>query len=440
MSKKKKKRIEPIASLLPKVLPAELEPEVIELYQLACKYSEPIWHKIKIEHGVPPPQEIINEFMRLTHSGMRQAQAKIVSKLIYNTTDDSINEARVFAYRGIANAIAWQLLKNELAYVKRFFMAQYPPTLKETNIESVIQAVEQCHQQYPDSIALISDLTTFIQIGDIYHAKVDGSISIYEVKEGETNRNILDILERTPTLVDSSAIPSLFSDKSESFQKQMQRTIRQKQRMTALGQTLANDEGIDALTGLQVKITELPIEVGTWYNSIIPLSQECESRGYALDVIQDCLFIGCYQTGKFAVPGQLAFEAWLQISGLTEGCPRTSLVNCMLDPLALPIYNLPLPDPLKFDLLFGRKHIAMAIHMKRLFEICIERGIKIRCADKKETATLKLTNKHLWQYNGQAIVIEINGQEGCLGEGYTLRVLYHGENPVDALMALAWSE
>tara|TARA_R110001583_G_scaffold73939_1_gene205194 strand:+ start:519 stop:1838 length:1320 start_codon:yes stop_codon:yes gene_type:complete len=435
--KKRTKKINPIELLSPIILPDHLEEEMRDLYELACQHSKSVWPKLNGFKEERPSQILIDEFMRLTHLGMRMAQEKIVNNMLLLKEEEEFSDARRFAYRGIADAIGWQLFKNELAYVKRYFMAQKPPALHESNIQSVLLAVKQCHEQYPDSIALISDLTSFIQIGDIYHAKRDGRIGIYEVKEGKVNHDILEILENTPALVDNADVPKLFANKTDGFQKQVQRTLRQKHRMNALSDTLKNDEGIDAYSGLPVKIHDLPINVGTWYESLVRVSEECESKGYGLDVIQDCFYIGCYQTGKYKAPGQLAFEVWFSQLGGTSGCPRTSLINCMLDPLGLPIYNLPIPDELKFDLLFGRKHVSLAIHMPRLMEICSDNGISIRLADRKETARLKQKNKYLWRYNGQAIVLGEGKRESCLGEGFALRVFYHGENPIDTMIAFA---
>lgn len=255
------------------------------------------------------------------------------------------------------------------------------------------------------------------------------------MKEGKVNKQIAKILAEMPTLVDDSDVPNHFADKPASFQKQVQRTLRQKQRMQSLQETLSNDEGIDASTGISVKILDSPTNVGTWYSSIVDLSKQCDSKGYAIDVIQDCLYIGCYDTSRFKTPGQLVFEGWFSGMGATPDCPRTSLVNCMMDPLGLPIYNLPIPDELKFDLLFGRKHISLGIHMQKLIEICISIGIPIRLADIKETARLKQKNKYLWKYNGQAIVFGEVTEQSCLGEGFALRVFYHGKKPVDTMIA-----
>ncbi|HIF9320504.1 TPA: hypothetical protein ACX6RJ_000121 [Photobacterium damselae] len=434
MANKKRKKNIPLELLSPKILPSILEPELQELYKLACKNSEPVW--LKMKDGQKPPEDLIDEFINLTHQGMRTAQNKMLNKLLLSGEKDDVSYARRFAYWGIADAIGWQLFKKELAYVKRFFMAQQPPVLQKANIESVLLAVEHCHAQSPDSIALISDLTTFIQVGDIYHVKKDGNTNVYEVKEGKVNKQILQMLSETSTLVDDSNVQNQLANKPANFQQQVQRTLRQKRRMQSLQETLSNNEGVDALTGKPVKIIELPTNVETWYNSIIDLSKECESKGYATDTIQDCLYIGCYEMGRFKIPEQLAFEVWFSGMGATPDCPRTSLVNCMMDPLGLPIYNLPIPDDLKFDLLFGRKQILLGIHMQKLIDICTSIGVPIRLADKKETARLRQNHKYLWKYNGQAIVLGEGSKQGCLGEGFALRVFYHGEKPVDTMVAI----
>jgi hypothetical protein len=424
MKKRKSNKQSPLESLFPKVLPKTLEPELRKLYQLACKNSEPIWHKIKITHDTKPTREIIEEFISLTHKGMRDAQNIIVNGVLSYNEDDDISQARRFSYIGIADAIGWQLFRNELAYVKRFFMEQKPPSLREANINSVLYAVEKLHTDEPDSIALISDLTSFIQVGDIYHINKDLGSTILEVKSGEINEKILKMLYELPHPIEPHEVPILFQSESTNFKKQIQRVIRQKKRMESVKEVLLKNEGVDACT-----------DIRTWYDSLENLDKECEIKGYAIDIIQDCLYIGCYKTDTFEVPGQLAFESWFLGMDGTADCPRTSLINCMLDPLGLPVYNIPIPDELKFDLLFGRKHICLAIHIPNLLKICNREGIPLRLENKKETEKLKQKNKYIWLYEGQAVVIGENS--GSLGEGYALRVFYHGECPIDLMHVFA---
>ena len=73
--------------------------------------------------------------------------------------------------------------------------------------------------------------------------------------------------------------------------------------------------------------------------------------------------------------------------------------------------------------------------MQKLIEICISIGIPIRLADIKETARLKHKNKYLWKYNGQAIVFGEVTEQSCLSEGVALRIFYHGERPIDTMIA-----
>ena len=126
-------------------------------------------------------------------------------------------------------------------------------------------------------------------------------------------------------------------------------------------------------------------------------------------------------------------------TGATVDCPRTSLINCMLDPLALPIYLLPLPDELKFDLLFGRKHVAMGISVQKLILECKKVGIVIESASAKITTQLAQKHNSFWKYSGRALVLKTENKEVVLGEGFALRVFFHGESPVDVIMAIAFS-
>jgi hypothetical protein len=418
------------------VLPGALEPECRSLYELACNNSKPLWPKIQQVENGKPDSSLVEEFFRLTHLGMQQAQTDIVSSLLDEHKHSDIRPAQLLAYRGIADAIAWQLLRNELAYAKRFFMAEVPPAPTESNIQSVVSVVDNIHKAEPNSIALISDLTSFIQISDIVHMRPNKGMSIYEVKEGSINKEILELLNREH---DSQGHYDVSDKKynSESFRRQLERARRQKNRMSSLQSTLLNDKGTDAATGKKVQIFEPQMHIDSWYTELLEAYEACKSRGWGISVVQNCLYIGCYETGRFAMPAQLAFETWFSALGATQSCPRTSLVDCMLDPLALPIYSIPIPDELKFDLLFGRKHIALGLNVPELIGLCQRQGIQVELASQKATTQALQQGTLLWKLDGRGIVLSNGENQGFLGEGFILRVFFHGEKPIDALSAIA---
>lgn len=435
-----KKRIKytPIDKLTPWALPDQLEDELRKLYSLACQNSKPLWDALGA-NGAEITQEVRHEFISLVHLGMRQAQHFMLHNLL-NDQDNKLHDVRVFAYRGIADSMAWQLLMKELAYAKRFFQAVQPPKLDSSNIQSVIAVTEKLHEEEPDSIALISDLTSFIQVGDIIHMSHKYKMKVYEVKEGEVNQQILETLKKLTVDPDERLYEQLVGSQSTSFKKQFERTLRQKARMQTVQDTLKNDKGVDFSSGLEIKIVTAPFSVGTWYPALIEAYEQCKSRGWGIAVDQGCLFLGCYDSKSLKLPGQIVFEGWFSGMGATEDCPRTSLVNSMLDPLALPIYSLPLPDELKFDLLFGRKHVAMGISVQRLIAECKKFGVVIDSASQKTTTQLAQKNNFFWKYNGRALILSTKNKQITLGEGFALRVFFHGESPVDAMMAMALCE
>lgn len=439
MPKKRRNKRSPLQKLFPSVLPKALEPDCRRLYQLASKNSERLWPQIQRAENGKPDNSLVDQFFRLTHSGMQEAQIDIVNSLLDKHKHSDIKPAQLLAYRGVADAIAWQLLNNELAYAKRFFMAEVPPKPTESNIQSVVSVVDNIHKAEPNSIALISDLTSFIQIGDVMHMRPNKGMSIYEVKEGSINKEIMELLNRESDSQGRHEVSSGEGRKynSESFLRQLERARRQKNRMSSLHSTLLNDKGIDAATGKKVQIFEPQMQIDSWYTELLEAYEACKSRGWGISVVQNCLYMGCYETGKFATPGQIAFETWFSALGATQSCPRTSLVDCMLDPLALPVYSIPIPDELKFDLLFGRKHIALGLNVPELIKLCQQQGIQVEFASQKATTQALQQGTLLWKLDGRGIILSNGRSQGFLGEGFILRVFFHGEKPIDALSAIA---
>lgn len=440
MPKKRKKKLSPIEKLTPSVLPSVLEFELRQLYELACQNSKPLWPRIDPYQEELPDESLIEDFFRLTHLGMRKAQESMLDRLLCQDESDELSSVRYFAYRGVADAIAWQLLGSELAYAKRFFMAKPSPSLYESNIQSVISAAEKLHSTYSDSIALITDLTSFIQVGDILLRQPNKGISIYEVKEGKVNQEILGLLNQGQSAEEQFSSNEVLKSKPEKFRKQFERALRQKMRMENVSETLLKDEGTDAATGRHVVLPTPSSYIGSWYPKLLEAYDRCMERGWGIALVQDCFYIGCYEAGKFSRPGQMAFEVWFSSQAATEDCPRMSLIACMTDPIALPIYSLPIPDEFKFDLLFGRKHVSLGLNVPELVRLAQLHGINVRFASKKETTqALQRNGNFLWRYQGKAIYILKNGDKIFLGEGFTLRVFFHGEKPIDTLRAFSCS-
>ena len=102
-------------------------------------------------------------------------------------------------------------------------------TLRSSNIESVKRAADHLNQT-PEDFALISDLTSHVQIGDLIWKK-NGTITLVEVKEGEKNLANMNIIEElVSTEIDA---PELFK-KHELSQKDVEQVHRQLKQMVEM--------------------------------------------------------------------------------------------------------------------------------------------------------------------------------------------------------------
>ena len=182
---KKRKKVKLEESLKLSIFPLELEPIVRELYELACCGSKNLWPiDVKTTEGR-------NQFLSSSHAGMRRAQEKIVERI---KSEPQPDEIELLLLRGIADSIAWQILGYQLCYARRLFVSQQPSNLNHCNLDSAILVAKKSAEDATDSMPLISDLTSFIQVGDILNLDPSKGITINEIKEGDKNLYLLEFM------------------------------------------------------------------------------------------------------------------------------------------------------------------------------------------------------------------------------------------------------
>src|SRR5690606_36131684 len=122
--------------------------------------------------------DIRKKFYTLAHDGMFAAQEQMVARI---QTGHPLNNSEEVLFRGVADSIAWQMIQGQLCYARRLFKDQRPPSLGDSNFESVILAARHMREQDPSSMPLIADLTSLVQVGDLMVAVPDRGLSMIEV-------------------------------------------------------------------------------------------------------------------------------------------------------------------------------------------------------------------------------------------------------------------
>jgi hypothetical protein len=207
------------------------------------------------------------------HTGFKKAQLFIVQELLENQNlikrlneelkisrsnrdKERINELKnelnktefeIKIYKKIADSIAWQLFYAQ-SYVARKLNTgeENESYLSDSNIQHVIKVVNKLHANHPESFALITDITSFISIGDILF-KNAAQLLLIELKEGETNIKIKNLI--TDAAKSGITIDEFFDEinktQNRNFSKQAQRMVNQGIRMKKLSQIINKGVSVD---------------------------------------------------------------------------------------------------------------------------------------------------------------------------------------------------
>jgi len=433
LKKKKKFKYDQFTTLQPLVLRPEVEDLTRSLYELACCGSRYMWEEIKSSDNLKEDTHMRRRFLESSHKGMWEAQKAIVGLIRSN---EGLTPSHYVLFRGIADSIAWQFIGKQLCYARRLYKGHPQPDLKYSNFDSVVFAAEHFNNDNPGGMALISDLTSFIQVGDLLLIGPTGNMSIAEVKEGKKNHDILKFMD---FYLQHGCERSFFyfaQQEGPDSVKQLGRMLRQAERMGHVKEVISKGVSVDPDTNIGVIIPENYVFLDSWDDELNRVLAESERKGWAISVIDECLFLGCYSEESMIKVGHMVFNSWFDNCGGTHSCPRSRLVDCMLDPLAVPIFNLNIPSESKFDILFGRKQVCMAINVESLLEQCMKEGLQVRYATNKEASRLDNKDAHPYRYNGKAIFIGNGKTEIVIADGIFLRIMFHGQRPIHLIKSI----
>lgn len=423
---------DPFKSLFPQQLRPELENLAHDLYELSLKGSKPLWSELSGESFKGNP-ELQEKFLTASHKGMNETQKKIVEIV---RSDEPLTESHQILFRGVADAMAWQFIGHQLCHARRFYKEHPPVNLKESNFDSVVFCAEEMAKKNPGSMSIISDLTNFVQIGDLLTMDSRGGLTIVEVKEGRKNHEIMEFMNFFKDTPCPHAFEHFAKEHGKSGVKQLQRMVRQQERMGHVTEVMSAGKSRDPDTEQLISIPDEFVYIDQWDDELNEVLEGSDAKGWDLKVIDDCFFIGAYSKDTMNGFGHLAFNTWFDgFEGGVES-PRFRLNDSMIIPLALPVFNLNISEKHKFDLLFGRKNVCLGLNITAFLAKLESGGIKVREATNKEASQMEQRGIHPYRWNGKAIYLGEGKDEMLLMDGIFMRIFFHGQRPIETIQAI----
>lgn len=336
-------------------------------------------------------------------------------------------EYKIKLLRHFADLIAWQVFKNDYYKARRFFSGdRNRPDLLNTNFESVLKAVNHFHKLNDFNFALISDLTTFIDIGDILLIE-DKGISVIECKEGDVQNKVYEFLD--DLITNDLDIKNFdFTGKDQKFFKQAERTLKQIEKGTKLMNFLKNEEGTDPFSDTKIKVHEATNTTEYYHKYLIELLKESEKNNSTYGEVDEIVYIGIYRENKIPISPYLFKNI---VNQIYENNIIVDYVSIIGMPLKEPLFFKPFGEEPIFDLMFGRLKIFLAINLDRLIALFNKNGIKTEWLSRKQTHKLIDTNKNFkaFIYKNRAIKVWLNDESIILGDSFLVYILFDNVTP-----------
>lgn len=396
--------------------------------------------KIQVHRGFRIGQAlIIEEILKLYHDSKQlkleyDKARKIKDERIQKGIKNILNsiEYRVSILRHLADFIAWQMLGHQYFKARRFHSGDKSrPDLLETNLESVIKAADYFHKKDPINFALITDLTTFIDVGDLLVSS-ENSIAIVECKSGSVQRQVNILLEELGKDNWKETVEKLIKiegqKKAGNILKQASRTVNQMDKGSRVSNFLNNEGGKDTFTESHVNIYESKIPLQNYYDELIKSFTESIVSGYSLNVVENIVFYAVMRD----ITADEGYEIFNRlVDNLEMRSQKIDYLHQLNIPIKSPLFVKPFSKEIMFELITGKIKLFLAIDLDELIQMFNERGLQARWMSRKQTNRYLDTKPQYLPYMNkhQGILITIDKNEIVLGSQFLTKILLDNIKP-----------
>jgi hypothetical protein len=421
------------------------------IYRLACKHGTV--HSLLGSDGKPSRES----FLRACHNGFAEAQELIIVELLLvqkalkqlkhdlksaRSQRDKIATTKIHQeieienfkeciLRKLADSIAWHIIGGQNYIARRLcLLTNSRPSLESSNLPSVIQVANDYNKENPLNFALVSDITSFIQIGDVLLVSPTG-LKIIEVKEGQKNLEASSLLAE---LRDDATCEQQLRELNlkDNLREQMQRMLRQQNRQDQVINLLNTGVGKDAATGSAVAIVDVEYPEERYYDELRKLlCQLGAGKDWAYTVIDTGLHIGVYQGQWREFGANLLRASAFDFEDADENYPVTSLRESLNQALVEPLFVKDLAEDQIFDIAFGRVSVLALLRVDHMLHLFEEMGVSAQLLPPKRSRREQdKDSKHkLLIHQGCCIEVKTASGTKILGDGIGTRILYDTMTP-----------
>lgn len=333
------------------------------------------------------------------------------------------------AIRRAADGLAWLMVNGQLWILRRLHAGMERPVLGTSEWQSVLATAREYCRSHPGEFALMTDLTSFIDIGDLL-VRTRDSLTIIEVKTGAVNARLMSALfgHGTP-----EPLETVFAEHGDGAIRQAERMLRQAGRMTNAAKILKTGRGQEYGKELRVFGDE-PMKEDQYTHQLASILEGTSARGRSIGEVDGCLFIGAYK-GNAVLKSGAVFSAWMNSDPALEG-PTIDLRQASSIPLATPLHVRPMLRKYALAIERGDLRVLIRLALPLFGRLASEKGLTLASLSKAKTEEFMRnapSRSDIFLWKQRALGASYHGVKIALGGGLLGRVLHSQLSPSGAI-------
>ena len=324
--------------------------------------------------------------------------------------------------RRTADALIWGMLNNEHSSVRRLPISRDTDNLSRDSIIDSLIAADELNKD-PHRLAVVSDMSTFVHVGDLVTFSLQHGFQLVEVKSGTKNMELYEAAEFAFTHGCPKFEKQFLDNMSPNDIQQFKRIKNQMIRAGNALEAIHTGEGYDNLMKTPVSIEERNYRPKFFNMNIVKLAEEVKAgKKWAIDIIDECVYIGVYPESDL---GFIGFNTW--IDGTEFKGRVTNINDSFFDPLSRPFLNLNLPTDLLMDIMAGKLLIVMCFDHEKFFERANAKHPGLFTLEEYPQKYAHTQNTLHVGSKGIASLVE--GNVSFVGNGFETRILFDLQRP-----------
>jgi hypothetical protein len=194
-------------------------------------------------------------------------------------------------WRRINDSIVWALVGQRDHVIRTVCHRKDRPSLTDANPVAIRKFLDKVNAD-PQSIAIWSDATSCVDLGDVLCRSFSGGLNgFFEAKSGSMSDKIFELMDVKGTQEEVVNAITNFADKhGPKAVKQLERVIRQRQRYNQVMDIIEYDRGFDPLQGAEVTVRDTSTQLKT-YDEELQQIINASHHAPVLQCIDSCLWV-----------------------------------------------------------------------------------------------------------------------------------------------------